>query len=113
MKKRLVFLIFWIPVCFAALTALMALAKVGYPAEWPWWYFPVIAFSPISLSFIAEIAKVLAIDNVPPKNADGEYEIHAVQCGMKKTVKMWAWSKEAREFRKWYRNFLKKTGRKK
>ena len=109
MKQRTIFYAFWIPLAIAALCGIMALAKVGYPAEWPFWYFPAIAFSPSVAIFLFMVAKILLIDSVPPKFPSGEYKYHAVQCGVEKPLRVWVWSREAREFRKWYHNFLKET----
>lgn len=96
------FRVFWIPFAIACLCGLLALCKVGYPAEWSWWVFPLIAFGPTIALFLIAFAEAVVMIDVPPMDDDGGYYFHQVECGLMKPTRILRWKKEAVKYRQWY-----------
>ena len=96
------FRIFWIPFFIACLCGLLALCKVGYPAEWQWWAFPLVAFGPTIALFLIAVVEAVVFTDIPPMDDDGGYYFHQVECGLMKPRRVFVLSRKAFRYRNWY-----------
>jgi hypothetical protein len=85
----------------------MAMGSIGIPATWSWWVFVIIALGPYLAwsSFLWFVNWVLV--SVPPK---GRYHQYATDFEMRSSVLLkytehWRWSKEAKAYLQWKKNY--------
>lgn len=101
--KAIIWPTFWITLAIGCLCAFLALCKVGYPAEWHWWVFPIIMLGPTALLVVAFFAYSLLFCAIPEKDVDGGYKYHSMRFGMTKPRMVPIWSKEFLDYYKWHK----------